>query len=464
MLNISKVSVADKVEIKKYYSFSLLRNYKTGKVISRILLSIFIVFMIIMFLPWTQNVRVEGYVGTLNPDQKPQTVNSIIGGKIVKWYVREGDYIQKGDKIVEISEIKDEYFDPKLLERVASQIQAKKDAIISYEGKINALENRISAVARIRDIKVEQSKNYFQQTKLKVQSDSIDLVAANTNFNIAKQQLSRMEELFNQGLKSLTDLEQRRLKIQDAEAKLISATNKLLTSQNELINAEVEISSQLNQYSDNLAKAESERWETLSKLFEARAELTKMENMLQNYEIRSGMYIITAPQNGFVARSSKSGIGEIIKEGDEVISIAPSDYDPAIEMYISPMDLPLMKIGQKIRIIFDGWPSIVFSGWPDLSIGTFGGEVVGMDYYISSNGKYRILIAPDPDDAEWPDVLRIGSGAMGMILLNDVPIWYETWRQFNGFPPDFYNKEEVDNSKIDKNGSDLMKPPGKSLK
>lgn len=463
MLNISNVSITNKIDTKRYYAFSQLKDYKTGKVISRVLLAIFIIVMIILFLPWTQNVRVEGYVGTLDPNEKPQTINSIIGGKIVQWYVREGSYIKKGDTIVQISEIKDEYFDPNLLDRVEEQIIAKKDAINSYEEKVSAIDSRILSVRKIRDLKVEQSRNYFEQAKLKVQSDSMNLVAAHTNFKIAEEQVIRMEELFKKGLKSLTDLEQRRLKYQEAESKYIAETNKLLASRNQLINAEVEISSQLNQYSDNLAKAESEKWETLSRLFEAKGELTKMENMQKNYEFRSGLYIITAPQDGFVIRASKSGIGEIIKEGDEVVSIAPSNFQPAIEMYIDPMDVPLMNIGQKIRIIFDGWPSIVFSGWPNLSIGTFGGEIVGMDYNISNNGKYRVLVAPDKNDAKWPVEVRLGSGAMGMILLNDVPIWYETWRQFNGFPPDFYNNKNADEKNVMKNGFD-KKAPAKSLK
>lgn len=449
MLNISKTTISEKIETGKYSSFSMLKDYKTGKVISSILLGIFVLIIFILFLPWTQNIRVNGYVGTLNPDQKPQTVNSIIGGKIVKWFVREGDYVRKGDTIVEISEVKMEYFDTNLIGNYTQQIDSKKDAIRSYEEKVTALESRIKAVTEIGSIKISQSKNYYRQAKLKVQSDSIDLVAAQTDFNISKVQFTRLEELYKQGLKSLTDLEQRKLKLQQAEAKLLSAQNKYLTSQNQLLNADVEISSQSNQYTDNISKAESERLETLSKLFEARAEVTKMENMLDNYEFRSGLYIITAPQNGFVARSSKSGLGEIIKEGDEVITIAPAEYEPAVEMYINPMDIPLMKKGQKVRVIFDGWPSIIFAGWPNLSVGTFGGVIVGMDYSISNNGKFRLLISPDKSDMPWPSVLRIGSGAIGMILLNDVPIWYETWRQFNGFPPDFYTKEEKNRKEKD---------------
>jgi hypothetical protein len=56
---------------------------------------------------------------------------------------------------------------------------------------------------------------------------------------------------------------------------------------------------------------------------------------------------------------------------------------------------------------------------------------------IDTKGKYRILVVPDPADEPWPEQVRVGSGAYGWALLKDVPIWYEMWRQLNGFPPDY---------------------------
>ncbi len=112
--------------------------------------------------------------------------------------------------------------------------------------------------------------------------------------------------------------------------------------------------------------------------------------------------------------------------------------------------MPLMKIGKKVRIAFDGWPTIVFSGWPGASYGTFGGKIAAIDSDISGNGKYRILVAPDPDDDPWPSQLRVGMGANGIALLNRVPIWYELWRKISGFPPDFYQPEDKTETKQEK--------------
>ncbi len=119
----------------------------------------------------------------------------------------------------------------------------------------------------------------------------------------------------------------------------------------------------------------------------------------------------------------------------------PANFEIAVETFIEPIDLPLIHIGETVQIQFDGWPAIVFSGWPNASYGTFAGKVVAIENFISENGKYRILIAPDESDHKWPDALRVGAGARTMALLEDVPVWYELWRQLNGFPPNYYQPE-----------------------
>ena len=131
---------------------------------------------------------------------------------------------------------------------------------------------------KTKTLKVEQAKNYIKQAQLKIQSDSIDLEAAKTNYQIALKQFDRQEQLYKDGLKSLTDLESKKLKLQETKAKMISAENKLLTSRNKLINSEVEINSINNQYRDKLSKSESEKFTALSSMYDAEALVTKMQN------------------------------------------------------------------------------------------------------------------------------------------------------------------------------------------
>jgi hypothetical protein len=236
----------------------------------------------------------------------------------------------------------------------------------------------------------------------------------------------------------MTDVEEKRLKLQEADAKIITQENKLLTSKNEYINAKVEINRIEAEYSEKVAKAKSDQFTALSNQFDTEAQVNKLKNQYANYSIRNGLYYIKAAQNGYINRAIQAGIGETIKEGTPIATIMPSTYDIAVETFINPVDLPLVKKGEKIRVWFDGWPTIVFSGWPDMSYGTFGGEIVAVENFISDNGKFRVLIAPDSSDEKWPSQIRVGSGAQTIALLNTVPVWFEIWRVLNGFPPDYY--------------------------
>jgi multidrug resistance efflux pump len=446
MLNISKKNPITE-NIEQYSSVKNLSNRPHYKILNKIILGVSILIIIILFLPWTQNISGTGAVTTLKPDQRPQTIHSAIAGRIEKWYVQEGDFVQKGDTILFISEIKEDYFDPNLVQNTKNQVDAKKMAQKSYGSKVSTLSTQINAIENERILKLEQAKNKIRQAILKVKSDSMDLVAVKTQNKIANTQFDRAVTLNKEGLKPLTDVEEKRLKLQEVEAKIITQENKFLASKNELINAKVEVNRISAEYAEKSSKAQSDQYTALSNQFDTEAQVSKLENQYVNYQIRNGMYYIKAPQNGYINRALQSGLGETIKEGTQIVSIMPSKYDIAVETFVDPTDLPLVHKGEKVRIWFDGWPTIVFSGWPNLSYGTFGGKIVAVENFISPNGKFRILIAPDQNEPKWPQQISMGSGAQTIALLDNVPIWFELWRKLNGFPPNYYQPQIAKNKK-----------------
>ncbi|MFD1096254.1 HlyD family secretion protein [Salegentibacter chungangensis] len=449
MLNITNNSLYEKVDLLQYASGKKVFSERNQKYFNRFLIVFVVILVIILFLPWTQTVAGKGYVTTLQPEHRPQTIQSPIPGRIEKWYISEGDYVEKGDTILHISEIKSEYFDPKLVDRTGDQIRVKENSRKSYENKIGFLGNQIGAIQQEKRLKINQAQNKLQQSKLKFKSDSIDLEAARTNLEIANSQFDRAKTLHEEGLKSTTDLENSRLKLQEAQAKKIAQENKLLASRNEIINAEIELNRIDAEYGEKISKIQSDRSSAESSLYQTQADISKLETSFSNYETRQGLYYIRAPQSGYINKAIKAGIGESFKEGEALVSIMPSDYDLAVETYVEPIDMPLLHVGESVRVQFDGWPAIVFSGWPNSSYGTYGARIVAIENFISSNGKYRVLLAPDEKEYEWPKEIKIGSGASTLALLEDVPIWYELWRQLNGFPPNYYSPES-ENNKTDK--------------
>ena len=450
MLNISNNQLNRKVDLNEFKSGKRIFEKKYYKAFNKFLIAASIIGIIALFLPWTQNITGKGLVTTLYPNQRPQSIQSQIPGRVEQWFVQEGDLVKKGDTILRISEIKSDYFDDRLIERTYQQITAKSSSVTSYKGKVNALNRQIEALKSEQKLKTQQVKNKLMQSKLKVQNDSIDLEAAKTSIDIAKKQFNRTQTLQKEGLKAVKDLEDKRIKLQETKAKFISQQNKLLTSKNNVINSQIDLNRIKITYADKISKAESNMFTAKSSQFDAEAQVSKLENSNSNYKVRNSLLYITAPQNGIINKVIKGGIGGAFKAGEDLVGIMPTKYDLAVETYVRPIDLPLLHIDEKVRVQFDGWPAIVFSGWPNVSYGTYGAKVVAIENYISSNGKYRVLLAPDKDDHSWPNAIRIGSGAKTIALLEDVPIWYELWRQLNSFPQNYYQPEGSNNKKLDK--------------
>ncbi len=449
MLNISNTELQQNVDLKSFKSGKEIFNKKYYKALNRFLIGFGILCLVVLFLPWTQNITGNGLVTTLTPSQRPQSIQSQIPGRIEQWYVREGDYVEKGDTILRISEVKSEYFDDSLLVRTRQQITSKEFSVGAYQGKIGVLQIRINSLKEERLLKLEMAKNKLIQSKLKVQSDSIKFEAAKTNISIAERQYNRDFTLEKEGLKAVKDVEAKRLKLQETQAKLIESENALLAAKNNVINAKIEIGRIKAEYAEKISKAESDQFTARSNQLDAEVQVSKLENTNSNYEVRNSLLYIVAPQNGYINKALIGGIGEAFKEGEALVSIMPADIDLAVETFVRPIDLPLIHLGEKVRVQFDGWPAIVFSGWPNVSYGTYGAKVVAVERFISENGKYRILLSPDETDHEWPDELRAGSGARTIALLEDVPIWFELWRQLNSFPPNYYQPEGSSKSKSD---------------
>lgn len=455
MLNISENTIRNK-GLERYSAFKEVMKLHTARSLAYWVIAFFVLVLIILMMPWTQNIVAKGKVTTLRPEHRPQSVYSIIAGRVDRWYVREGESVKKGDTLAFLSEIKSAYFDPELLERTGEQLQAKGAAREAYTEKSQALKEQLNALEDALVLKLEQTKNKVEQYQFKMLADSINMRFTQTAYDIAVQQLNRTDTLFQKGIKSLTELENKRNKMQETRAKWIASNNKFLSTKNQLLNAKIELGSVQSQYADKMAKVRSERSSAISSIYDAESQLAKLKNQYANYEQRGKLYYVIAPQDGYITKIYKKGLGEIVKETDPLLAIMPARYQLAVETYIRPMDYPLLQLGQAVRFVFDGWPAFVFSGWPNQSYGTFGGEVIAIDNVANEKGMYRVLIAPNSEDKAWPEALRVGAGASSLILLNDVPLWYEFWRKLNGFPPDFYSEDDLDKVK--------MKAPIKHLK
>lgn len=402
------------------YSPTVLGSGRGPRKFFRWIMGLAVVGVGALFLPWQQNVQGTGAVTALRPQDRPQTLPSAIDGQIQEWYVREGEFVRKGQPIARISEIKDDYLDPNVVRNTSDQRDAKAASIAEKQRAARSLSEQTRVLAEALRLKLDQTRNKIAQYEADVRAGVADSA-------VAADQLRRRQALATEGLSSTNDLQSTLLKTQKASADLAEKRAGLANARLDLGTVEAE-------YNKEIVKTQADRAKTLADANDGRAEVAKLDNKVASLRVREAFRTITAPQDGYVVQAQQVGLGQTVKAGDAIVTVQPADPQQAVELYLKAMDVPLMRQGDRVRLQFDGWPALQFSGWPSVSVGTFGGRVTVIDRVASKDGKFRALVVPDSADEPWPRQVRIGSGVYGWAMLREVRVWYEIWRQLNGFP------------------------------
>ncbi|MDF1505110.1 HlyD family efflux transporter periplasmic adaptor subunit [Roseisolibacter sp. H3M3-2] len=374
-----------------------------------------------LLLPWQQSVHARGELTALGPADRPQAVPAVIGGRIERWFVAEGQYVARGTPLVRLAEVKQEYLDPATLDRYREQLDAKRAAVGAKRDKAAALGEQLAALEQGLALGLEKARN-----SVALYAAAVDAAAADSA--VAADQLGRRDALHRDGLASLNDLQAARLRAQQATARLVE-------KRQELASAQVGLRAVRAEYADKLAKTRADRAATLAEVSEGAAEASKLRNAADALAARAALYTVAAPQDGYVVQALRAGVGEQVKEGEAVVTIMPGRPRQAVALHVTGTDVPLLSPGRKVRLQFDGFPALQFSGWPAAAVGTFGGEIAVVDQVAGPDGRYRVLVRPDTTDAPWPAPLRQGSGVLGWAMLDEVRLGYELWRRLNGFPP-----------------------------
>lgn len=225
------------------------------------------------------------------------------------------------------------------------------------------------------------------------------------------------------------------------QTQLDLARDRLASAQTALATARLDAERKSTLFADGLvSRLELEQAQILLAEYEVRAqgaadELNRAELALS----REGSQAVVAPRAGVITRVSAGGTATFVKAGDELAQFVPDNIESAVEIYVDGRDASLVSVGREVRLQFEGWPAIQFSGWPSVAIGTFAGEVAFVDPMASRNGRFRIVVRPKTGAPEWPsnNILRVGTNTRGWVLLDEVSVGYELWRQLNNFPPEF---------------------------
>jgi multidrug efflux pump subunit AcrA (membrane-fusion protein) len=399
---------------------------------ARVLASLLVAMVVLSVLalvvtPWQQSVRGAGRVTAYAPLERRQTVEAPVKGRVVHWYVQEGDHVEVGQPVVDLADN-----DPELVARlerqrttIVARVEAAALAITVAEAKIVALDGSRTAAITGAALKSEIARD-----KLDGAQRAYDAAVAEQE--TAQLNLERTEKLHTEGLTSTRKLELAQMKSRTSKAKVAKERASLSAAKRSVKSAQVERS---KVDGDAGAKVEDAK----SSLQKAKADKAKAEGELAKIDVKlaqqSQMQVV-APRAGTVFRLAAKEGGEVVKQGDALAVLVPDVSTRAVELWVDGNDAPLITPGREVRIQFEGWPAVQFVGWPSVAVGTFGGQVAFVDATDNGKGQFRVVVTPLEGEV-WPDAryLRQGVRANGWVLLNQVKLGYELWRLFNGFPP-----------------------------
>jgi len=399
-----------------------------GKVVNYFAWLFILLPIFTLFLPWQQNITGNGYISAYAPAGRQQTIQSPVSGRIEQWHIKEGTKVKKGDLLLEVSDI-----DPQLPERLQQQREATQAKLAAKQQEFESYQIQIERLETVRDMKVTTAQYKQDMARQKMRSASESLASSQASNTTAEQQQQRLQRLLNDGLVSQRDFELAERDAIISKRSLNSARANLQSTQAEQLGAEADI----NQFrADAQAKIDSSN-AVLSRI---RSQLEDIRNSLISNDLtiaRQSSQRINAPQDGTVLRLLRNPQGDIIKQADPLLVLVPDTSHRAVEVWVSGNDAPLILPGHPARLMFEGWPAVQFVGWPEVAVGTFGGTVAFVDASDNGKGKFRVLIVPDEIDHLWPSsrFLRQGGQVKAWILLEEVSIGFEIWRQLNGFPP-----------------------------
>lgn len=373
----------------------------------------------IWFLPWQQFVRGTGKVIAFDPLDRRINVEAPVAGLVRKMHVVEGQRVKSGEAIAELQDN-----DPNLLANLKSQRASLADRRTATARRIEDLDLQVRQLELARGQSVDAARQ-------RVVAEKIAAETAALNF-------TRTKELKQGGLVSVRDYE---LAIQSRDS-----------TASALLAAEATLGRTESEFSATIAGVRAQRGSAQSDLASVERDLGVIDVQINQNERQ----LVRAPRDGIVL-SVQATDGSYLRPGSPICVVIPETDSRFVEIWLEGNDMPLLQSritkpdgtvipGSPVRLQFEGWPAIQFVGWPSVAIGTFGGEVVFVDAAGDPSGKFRVVVAPSPDTVikdgkptkvEWPGNrwLRQGVRANGWVLLQQVPLWKEIWRQLNGFPP-----------------------------
>lgn len=300
---------------------------------------------IVAFTPYTVMIKAPARI---RPRGELRIVQSAVAGKVKSIGVTNNQVVKEEDIIVYLDD--SELISKKKqlqnsirqdsiqLARIDSQIAAIKQKVIAENNKTN------STVASA-EAELNRQKRKYEDRKITTVAEVAEIEAA---LKLAREEYNRYQQLANTGAISALQLKEKEAALETAVARLRKVKVALNPSSAEIAIAQKQITQARATGKAILAtltaaqeQLRQQKAEIAQNIYRDRQELNIIQSKLQDT-------IITSPVTGTIQKIHLRNHHQVVRSGDIVAYIAPSNTPLEIKAWVTPEDISKLEIEQKV--------------------------------------------------------------------------------------------------------------------
>jgi adhesin transport system membrane fusion protein len=301
-------------------------------------MTFFLTLGLVTFFLWAAYFEIDQSVrasGQMIPTARNQIVQVVDGGVLAKLFIEEGQQVDQGQRLAILEKERAEAS----LEEGRARVAALKIALIRAQAEAQQTAPTYEEADWQYPTFVLSQQNLFEQKRSALREK---LRLLESNLDLAREQLAINEDLYVNRDVSILD-------VMDSKARVAEAQNKVLDAQNQFLREALEESAKLE---TDLAMAQQQAKE--------------LHDVFSHTDVR-------APVAGIVKYLKMSTLGGVMRPGDELMQISPTESELVVEVRILPMDVGQLELGLPVDISLDAFDSTIY--------GKLSGELI----YLSSD-------------------------------------------------------------------------------
>ena len=281
--------------------------------------------MFVVFLSWAawfeidQTVRAQGSVIT---SARTQIIQAADGGVLAEILVQEGQEVKSGQRLAVLEKDRSNA----AYEESRSKVAALQAGLIRARAESNETKPVFPASVRAYPEFVAAQERLYAQKRASLSDATIALEDA---LKLAREELQMNQTLLKAGDVSRIEVMRALRQVSDLEARLSETRNKYAQ--------------------------------------EARQEVTRLEDELssQRYKLEERRSVLEhtdliAPVAGIVKYLRVNTVGGVLRAGDELMQISPTESDMVIEAKINPVDIGQLELGLPVQVKLDAFDFSVY--------------------------------------------------------------------------------------------------------